>query len=48
MQKKIFTLFLILSFLAVAMGCAQWSRTQNGAAIGANDKLKKVAKDKTS
>ena len=35
MPKKIFTLFLILSFLAVTMGCAEWSRTQKGAAIGA-------------
>ena len=35
MQKKIFTIFLILSFLFVTMGCAEWSRTQKGAAIGA-------------
>ena len=35
MQKKIFVVFLILSFLAVTMGCAEWSRTQKGAAIGA-------------
>ena len=35
MPKKIFTLFLILSFLAVTMGCAEWNRTQKGAAIGA-------------
>ena len=35
MPKKIFTIFLILSFLAVTMGCAEWSRTQKGAAIGA-------------
>jgi len=35
MQKKIFILFLIISFLAVTMGCAEWSRTQKGAAIGA-------------
>lgn len=35
MQKKIFTIFLILSFLFVTMGCAEWSRTKKGAAIGA-------------
>jgi uncharacterized protein YcfJ len=35
MAKKIVTLFLILSFLAVTMGCAEWSRTQKGVAIGA-------------
>lgn len=35
MQKKIFILFLIISLLAVTMGCAEWSRTQKGAAIGA-------------
>ena len=35
MPKKIFILFLILSFLAVTLGCAEWSRTQKGAAIGA-------------
>jgi outer membrane protein OmpA-like peptidoglycan-associated protein len=35
MPKKIFTLILILSFLAVNMGCAEWNRTQKGAAIGA-------------
>ena len=35
MLKKIFTLILILSFLAVTMGCAEWNRTQKGAAIGA-------------
>jgi len=35
MQKKIFILFLNISFLAVTMGCAEWSRTQKGAAIGA-------------
>ena len=35
MQKKIFAIFLILSFLFVTMGCAEWSRTQKGAAIGA-------------
>ena len=35
MQKKIFTIFLILSFLFVTMGCAEWSRTGKGAAIGA-------------
>ena len=35
MSKKLFTLFLIISFMAVTMGCAEWSRTQKGAAIGA-------------
>jgi len=35
MVKRIFTLFLIFSFLTVTMGCAEWSRTQKGAAIGA-------------
>ena len=35
MVKRIFTLFLILSFLAVTMGCAEWSRTEKGVAIGA-------------
>jgi len=35
MIKKLFTAFLIISFLAVNMGCAGWSRTQKGAVIGA-------------
>jgi outer membrane protein OmpA-like peptidoglycan-associated protein len=35
MLKKIFIGLLILSFLAVSMGCAEWNRTQKGAAIGA-------------
>jgi outer membrane protein OmpA-like peptidoglycan-associated protein len=35
MPKKIFIIFLIISFLAVTMGCAEWNRTQKGAAIGA-------------
>jgi len=35
MIKKIFVWFIILSFLAVTMGCAEWNRTQKGAAIGA-------------
>ena len=35
MPKNFFTIFLILSFLFVTMGCAEWSRTQKGAAIGA-------------
>ena len=34
-MKKMFTVFLILSFLTVTMCCAEWSRTQKGAAIGA-------------
>ena len=35
MIKKLFTAFLIISFLAVNLGCAGWSRTQKGAVIGA-------------
>ena len=35
MPRKIFIGLLILSFLAVNMGCAEWNRTQKGAAIGA-------------
>ncbi len=35
MLKKVFAGFMILSFLLVNMGCAEWSRTQKGAAIGA-------------
>ncbi len=35
MLKRIFVGLLILSFLAVSMGCAEWNRTQKGAAIGA-------------
>ena len=35
MLKKVFTIFLVLSFLAITMGCAEWNRTQKGAAIGA-------------
>jgi outer membrane protein OmpA-like peptidoglycan-associated protein len=35
MMKKLFVWFLILSFLAVTAGCAEWNRTQKGAAIGA-------------
>ena len=35
MFKKIFIGFVILSFLMVTMGCAEWSRTTKGAAIGA-------------
>ena len=35
MIKKLFVWFIILSFLAVTMGCSEWSRTQKGAAIGA-------------
>lgn len=35
MLKKLFIAFLIISFLAVTMGCAEWSRTQKGAVIGA-------------
>ena len=35
MFKKIFIGFVILSFFMVTMGCAEWNRTQKGAAIGA-------------
>jgi hypothetical protein len=35
MKKRIFVGLLILSFLAVTMGCAEWNRTGKGAAIGA-------------
>jgi outer membrane protein OmpA-like peptidoglycan-associated protein len=35
MMKKIFIGFLILSFLAATLGCAEWNRTEKGAAIGA-------------
>ena len=35
MKKKLFIGFLILAFLSVTSGCAEWSRTQKGAAIGA-------------
>ena len=35
MLKKIFVGLLIISFLGVSMGCAEWSRTQKGVAIGA-------------
>jgi outer membrane protein OmpA-like peptidoglycan-associated protein len=35
MLKRIFVGLLILSFLAATMGCAEWNRTQKGAAIGA-------------
>jgi outer membrane protein OmpA-like peptidoglycan-associated protein len=35
MIKKIFVWFIIISFLAVTMGCAEWNRTKKGAAIGA-------------
>ena len=35
MIKKLFIWILIVSFLAVTMGCAEWNRTQKGAVIGA-------------
>jgi len=35
MIKKIFVWFLILSIVAVTMGCAEWNRTKKGAAVGA-------------
>jgi outer membrane protein OmpA-like peptidoglycan-associated protein len=34
-MKKFFIGFLIISFLVVSMGCAEWNRTAKGAAIGA-------------
>jgi len=34
-MKKIFILFLLVSLVAMNMGCAEWSRMQKGAAIGA-------------
>jgi len=35
MAKRIIVGLLILSFLAVSMGCAEWNRTAKGAVIGA-------------
>ena len=35
MLKKTLAIVMIISFLAATMGCAEWSRTQKGAAIGA-------------
>ncbi len=35
MTKKILVWALVLAFLATTMGCAEWNRTQKGAAIGA-------------
>ena len=35
MVKKFFVLFLILSIVLMGMGCAEWTRMQKGAAIGA-------------
>jgi len=35
MMKRIFIWFLIISFVAVTMGCAEWNRTKKGAAVGA-------------
>lgn len=35
MRKKIIALCLILSLVLMGMGCAEWSRMQKGAAIGA-------------
>ncbi len=35
MMKKILVWSLVLVFLATTMGCAEWNRTQKGAAIGA-------------
>ena len=34
-MRKIFILFLVFSFVLMGMGCAEWSRMQQGAAIGA-------------
>jgi outer membrane protein OmpA-like peptidoglycan-associated protein len=35
MARKLFIGFLIISFLTVTLGCADWNRTQKGVAIGA-------------
>ncbi|CAB1056061.1 hypothetical protein D1BOALGB6SA_795 [Olavius sp. associated proteobacterium Delta 1] len=35
MIKKLLVWFMILSFLAASMGCAEWNRTKQGAAVGA-------------
>jgi outer membrane protein OmpA-like peptidoglycan-associated protein len=35
MTKRLFLILLIVSVLTASMGCADWSRTQKGAAIGA-------------
>jgi outer membrane protein OmpA-like peptidoglycan-associated protein len=35
MSKKIIALCVILSLVLMGMGCAEWTRTQKGAAIGA-------------
>ena len=35
MTKKILVWALVIAFLATTMGCAEWNRTQKGAAIGA-------------
>jgi len=34
-MRKVFTIFVVFSFVVMGMGCAEWSRTQKGAAIGA-------------
>jgi outer membrane protein OmpA-like peptidoglycan-associated protein len=34
-MRKSFIVFLVFSFALLCMGCAEWSRTQKGAAIGA-------------
>jgi outer membrane protein OmpA-like peptidoglycan-associated protein len=34
-MRKTFIVFLVFSFTLLCMGCAEWSRTQKGAAIGA-------------
>ena len=35
MMKKLLICFVVLAFLTATMGCANWTRTQKGAAIGA-------------
>lgn len=35
LKKKLIVGILIIAFLAVNLGCAEWNRTQKGAAIGA-------------
>ncbi|MGD2127437.1 MAG: glycine zipper domain-containing protein, partial [Desulfobacteraceae bacterium] len=34
-MKKTLILFLVLSLVLMSMGCAEWTRTQKGAVIGA-------------
>ena len=36
MRKKLVIRFLIVTFVLATLGCAEWSRTQKGAVIGAS------------